>query len=99
MKQEIHFTEQWKKKEYGNKIRPAYEILLKKNFDQKILQKYGLETSFRSIVIFKGFLVKRNLRKCAWLVWHIFIVLFLHLFPEVFVTTRTWIGHSGKPPS
>ena len=35
MKQEIHFTEQWKKKEYGNKIRPVYEIF----YQRKILIK------------------------------------------------------------
>ena len=58
MKQEIHFTEQWKKKEYGNKIRPVYEILLKKNLIKKFYKNMAWKLVSGPLLFLKDSLLR-----------------------------------------
>ena len=62
-KQETFYYIIWEVNKSGNEIRPVYVILQKKNFYQKLYEKFGLVASFRPFLIFKESPAKRKLRK------------------------------------
>ena len=53
----------------GNEIWPFYAILQNNFFIKKFYEKYGLETSSRSFLIFKESFVKKDSVEVSMLIW------------------------------